>query len=114
MRFLLAVLVNEIQGEIHADEGKVDKIERKYVIQASAHNLARNARQIAHHNRDREYDALALGGFGSYALIHRNGPRESETNQHNAFKNRYHNENSFFSQFVLNWLVYHHYTLDNG
>ena len=98
--------VDEIERKIDADEAEIDHIKRKDVVYASTHQLAANARKIAEDDRACEDDAFSLCGTGRVAFPYGNGPRNAKADEHNTFKNTYHNKFSLSMDFVSDTIIH--------
>ena len=103
---VFSFFIDEIECKIDADKAKIDYIKRKDVVQISAHQLAANARKVAENDRACEDDAFSLCGTGRIAFPNGNGPRNAEANQHNAFKNTYHDKFSLEIDFIFDTIIH--------
>ena len=93
-RRLFIPFVDKVEAEIDADKKEVDQIKRQHIIGVVVGDLTHDAEKITDQYCGGKNDAFALGGSGGQTFEDRDRPRNTKTDQHDAFKNRSHKFNS--------------------
>ena len=106
---MFSFFIDEIQCKIHAHKAKIDHIKHQNIVRVSAHDLTADSCDITKNDRTCENNAFPFCGTGCVALPHRDRPRNTKANEHQRFKNTYHNQNLLliFLSFCLSDVIIH-------